>query len=109
MEELCEMCYRAKSEAFCHQCTDFICSDCVKLHGVLKVFAGHNVVTLRSKELKDSFAQLVKIQTDISAATKEVEKVEREISEQHKIAAGTIEQSFNQLHETLRNRERELY
>ena len=108
MEKLCEMCLKAKSEAFCRQCTDFICSDCVKLHGVLKVFAGHNVVTLRSKELKDSFAQLVKIQTDISAATKEVEKVEREISEQHKVAAGTIEQSFKQLHEILRKREREL-
>ena len=106
--ELCEMCSGAKSEAFCRQCTDFICSDCVELHGVLKVFAGHNVVTLRSKKLKDSFAQLAKIQTDISAATKEVEKVEREISEQHKVAAGTIEQSFKQLHETLRKREREL-
>lgn len=96
MDELCEMCSRsgAKSEAFCRQCTDFICSDCVELHGVLKVFAGHNVVMLRSKKLKNNFAQLAKIQTDISAATKEVEKVEREISEQHKVAAGTIEQSF---------------
>ena len=107
--KLCEMCSGgAKAEAFCRQCTDFICSDCVKLHGVLKVFAGHNVVTLRSEKLTDSFAQLAKIQTDISAAAKEIEKVEREISEQHKAAAGTIEESFIQLHEILREQEREL-
>ena len=51
MEAVCEMCSRAKAEAFCRQCTEFICNDCVKLHGVLKVFAGHKVVTLQ--ELKE--------------------------------------------------------
>ena len=45
MEAVCELCSRAKAEAFCRQCTEFICSDCVKLHGVWKVFAGHKVVT----------------------------------------------------------------
>ena len=170
MEAVCEMCSRAKAEAFCRQCTEFICNDCVKLHGVLKVFAGHKVVTLQElkeggaksiplkeappsickdhdeqlkvycfdcnqlicrdcvlydhaghksefvkksapqckKTLKESLVPLAMIQTDISAATREVEKVEREVSEQHKAIAGTIEQSFKQLYEILQKRETQL-
>ena len=60
------------------------------------------------KTLKESLAPLAKIQTNISAATREVGKVEREVSEQHKAVAGTIEQSFKQLYEILRNREKQL-
>ena len=170
MEAVCEMCSRSKAEAFCRQCTEFICHDCVKLHGVLKVFAGHKVVTLQElkeggakaiplkealppmckdhdeqlkiycfdcnhlicrdcvlydhaghksefvkksapqykKTLKESLVPLPKIQTNISAATREVEKVEREVSEQHKTVAGTIEQSFKQLYKILRKREKQL-
>ena len=170
MEAVCEMCSRAKAEAFCRQCTEFICHDCVKLHGVLKMFAGHKVVTLQElkeggakaiplkeappsmckeheeplkiycfdcnhlicrdcvisghaghkfefvkksapqykKTLKESLTPLAKIQTNLSAATREVEKVEREVSEQHKAVAGTIEQSFKQLYEILCKREKQL-
>ena len=169
-EAVCEMCSGAKAEAFCRQCTYFICSDCVKSHSKMKVFAGHKIVTLQElkeggakevplkeappsmckvhdeqlkifcfdcnclicrdciirdhaghtfefvkisaphykKTLKESLAPLEKIQTNISAATKEVEKVEREVSEQHKVVAGTIEQSFKQLQEILRKREKQL-
>ena len=169
-EAVCEMCSGAKAEAFCRQCTYFICSDCVKSHSKMKVFAGHKVVTLQElkeggakkiplkeappsmckvhdeqlkifcfdcnhlicrdcvirdhaghkfefvkisaphykKTLKESLAPLENIQTNISAATKEVEKVEREVSEQHKVVAGTIEQSFKQLQEILRKREKQL-
>ena len=170
MEAVCEMCSRAKAEAFCRQCTEFICNDCVRLHGVLKVFAGHKVVTLQElkeggakaiplkeappsmckdhdeqlkiycfdcnhlicrdcvlydhaghksefvkksapqykKTLKESLVPLAKIQTNISAATREVEKVEREVSEQHKVVEETVKQSFKQLHEILHNREKQL-
>ena len=169
-EAVCEMCSGAKAEAFCRQCTYFICSDCVKSHSKMKVFAGHKVVTLQElkeggakkiplkeappsmckvhdeqlkifcfdcnhlicrdcvirdhaghkfefvkvsapqykKTLKESLAPLEKIQTNISAATKEVEKVEREVSEQHKVVAGTIEQSFKQLQEIIRKQEKQL-
>ena len=55
MEAVCEMCSRAKAEAFCRQCAEFICNDCVKLHGVLKMFTGHKVVTLQ--ELKEGGAK----------------------------------------------------
>ena len=170
MEARCEMCSGAKAEAFCRQCTDFICNDCAKLHTKLKVFAGHKVVTLQElkeggakaiplkealpsmckdhdeqlkiycfdcnhlicrdcvlydhaghksefvkksapqykKTLKEGLAPLAKIQTNLSAATREVEKVERIVSEQHKDVAGTIEQSFKQLHEILLQREKQL-
>ena len=169
-EAVCEMCSGAKAEAFCRQCTYFICSDCVRSHRKMKVFAGHNVVTLQElkeggakeiplkegpaqmckvhdeplkifcfdcnhlicrdciihdhaghtfefvkisapqykKTLKESLAPLAKIQTNLSAATREVEKVEREVFEQNKVVAGTIEQSFKKLHEILCKREKQL-
>ena len=53
-------------------------------------------------------ATLTKIEANISAASREVEKVEREVSEQHKAVAGKIEQSFKQLHEILHEREKQL-
>ena len=46
----CELCHGAKAEAFCRQCTGFICADCVKLHGKMKTFSGHKVSSL--EELK---------------------------------------------------------
>ena len=170
VEAMCELCSRAKVEAFCRQCAEFICSDCVRSHTRMKTFATHKVVTLQElkeggakaiplkeappsmckdhdeqlkiycfdcnhlicrdciirdhaghkfefvkksapqykKTLKESLAPLAKIQTNISAATREVEKVEKEISEQQKVVAGTIKQSFKQLHEILHKREKQL-
>ena len=170
VEAMCELCSGEKLEAFCRQCAEFICSDCVRSHRKMKTFATHKVVTLQElkeggakaiplketpppmckdhdeqlkiycfdcnhlicrdcvisdhaghkfefvnksaprykKTLKESFATLAKIQTNISAATREVEMVEREVSEQHKAVAGTIEQSFKQLHEILHRREKQL-
>ena len=170
VEATCELCSGAKVEAFCRQCAEFICSDCVRSHRRMKTFAGHKVVTLQElkeggakaiplkeappsmckdhdeqlkiycfdcnhlicrdciiydhaghnsefvkqsapqykKTLKESLAPLAKIQTNISAATREVEKVERELSEQHKAVAGTIKQSFKQLYEILHKREKQL-
>ena len=46
MEALCEQCAGAKSVAFCRQCTEFICGDCVLIHKKLKVFSGHVVANL---------------------------------------------------------------
>ena len=170
VEAMCELCSGAKVEAFCRQCAEFICSDCVRSHRKMKTFATHRVVTLQElkeggakgiplkeappstctdhdeqlkiycfdcnhlicrdciiydhaghksefvkksalqykKTLKESLVPLAKIQTNISAATREVEEVEREVSEQHKAVAGTIEQSFKQLHEILHKREKQL-
>ena len=170
VEAMCELCSGAKVEAFCRQCAEFICSDCVRSHKKMKTFATHKVVTLQElkeggakaiplkeapppmckdhdeqlkiycfdcnhlicrdcvisdhaghkfefvkksapqykKTLKESLVPLAKIQTNISAATREVEKVEREVSEQHKAVAATIEQSFKQLHEILHKREKQL-
>ena len=46
MEALCEQCAGAKSVAFCRQCTEFICGDCVVSHKKLKVYSGHVVANL---------------------------------------------------------------
>ena len=62
MEAVGEMCSRAKAEAFCRQCTEFICNNCVKLHGVLKVFVGHKVMTLQ--ELKEGGAKAIPLKED---------------------------------------------
>ena len=43
----CEMCSEGKAEAFCRQCTEFICSDCARSHEKMKTkFIGHKVVSL---------------------------------------------------------------
>ena len=47
IETVCEQCaIGGKSVAFCRQCAEFICSDCVRSHQILKVFAGHVVASL---------------------------------------------------------------
>ena len=46
LETTCEMCSGGKATAFCRQCVNFICEDCVKCHKRLRVFAGHAISTL---------------------------------------------------------------
>ena len=46
VEALCEQCSGDKAVAFCRTCVGFICTECVKSHEKLRVFAGHNVATL---------------------------------------------------------------
>ncbi|XP_064397529.1 E3 ubiquitin-protein ligase TRIM71-like [Halichondria panicea] len=46
LEATCEMCSGGKATAFCRQCVNFICEDCVKSHKRLRVFAGHAISTL---------------------------------------------------------------
>ena len=55
VEAMCEQCSKRKFVAFCRQCTDFICAECITQHGKLKVFAGHKVATL--EELKKGRAK----------------------------------------------------
>ena len=94
---------------YCFDCNQLICRDCV-----LYDHAGHKSEFVKKsapqckKTIKESLVPLAKIPTDISAATREVEKVEKDVAEQHKAVAGTIEQSFKQLYEILRKREKQL-
>ncbi len=39
----CEMCSGAISIAFCQQCSQYICAECVKQHRRMKIFTGHNL------------------------------------------------------------------
>ena len=57
VEAMCEQCSESKAVAFCRQCTEFICDDCVKLHKKLKVFTAHKVTTL--EELKEGGAKRI--------------------------------------------------
>ena len=48
VEAKCELCSDSgdKAEAFCRQCTMFICKDCIKQHKRLKPFITHDVASL---------------------------------------------------------------
>ena len=47
VEAKCEICSIDKVEAFCRQCAQFICSECVKSHQRMKkAFPGHVITTL---------------------------------------------------------------
>ena len=44
VEAVCESCFGGgKAVAFCRQCTEFICAECVKQHGNFRIFSGHKV------------------------------------------------------------------
>ena len=61
VEAKCESCLEDKAEAFCRQCTKFICAECVKQHRRMKkLFPGHEVSTL--EELKGGGAEEILIQ-----------------------------------------------
>ena len=47
VEAVCESCSGGgKAVAFCRQCTEFICAECVAIHAKVKVFSGHKVSML---------------------------------------------------------------
>ena len=61
VEAKCEMCSEEKSEAFCRQCTKFVCADCAKYHlKMKKMYPGHKVSTL--EELREGGAEDVIVQ-----------------------------------------------
>ena len=55
VEAMCENCSGDKAEAFCRQCAEFICTDCVRSHQRMKTFTGHKTVSL--DELKEGGAK----------------------------------------------------
>ena len=46
VEAVCEQCVAGTAVAFCRQCAEFICGDCMRTHQNSKVFAGHKVANL---------------------------------------------------------------
>ena len=55
VEAVCGMCSGEKAVAFCHQCAEFLCSECACSHQKMKVFTSHKVFTL--EDLKKSGAK----------------------------------------------------
>ena len=60
-EVKCEGCTDSgdKAEAFCHQCAEFICKECVEIHKIMKLFASHEVDSL--KDLKQGRAREIAV------------------------------------------------
>ena len=46
VEARCKLCSGGEAIAFCRQCTEFICVECMRSHRKMKTFAGHVVTTL---------------------------------------------------------------
>ena len=62
-ETKCEMCLEGKAEAFCRECSKFICVECIKAHKQLtKLFTGHKVYMLEDLELEEEGAGEILIQ-----------------------------------------------
>ena len=62
----CKMCTdsESKAEAFCHQCEEYICKECIKQHKRLKIFTDHETEHL--KDLKrEKVKELVKKQSPV--------------------------------------------
>jgi len=55
VEATCESCSGDKATAFCRQCAQFICVDCIRSHQKMMVFVGHKTVSL--EELKEGGAK----------------------------------------------------
>ena len=57
VEAVCQQCSGGSSDGFCRQCAEFICGECMKVHKKMKVFTGHEVLTL--DELKEGGAKKI--------------------------------------------------
>ena len=62
----CEMCTdsESKAEAFCHQCEEYICKECIKQHKRWKKFAAHEIVSLKNMK-REKVQELVKKQSTV--------------------------------------------
>ena len=60
VEALCEECAESKAVAFCRQCTEFICDNCVKIHQKMRVFSDHKVATLEELKVGGTKQMLMK-------------------------------------------------
>ena len=54
-EVKCEGCTNSggKAEAFCHQCAEFLCKECVETHKIMKLFASHEVEDLKQGRARE--------------------------------------------------------
>ena len=57
VKAVCQQCSGGSSDSFCRQCAEFICGECMKVHKKMKIFAGHEVLTL--DELKEGGAKKI--------------------------------------------------
>ena len=61
VEVKCELCTASSNaEAFCRQCSCFICNDCVQAHSKLRCFFGHKIASL--EDLKHGRAKPIAVE-----------------------------------------------
>ena len=62
----CEGCIESgdQAEAFCRQCAEFICKECVDSHKIMKLFASHEVVSL--EDLKQGRAREIAVKEPLT-------------------------------------------
>ena len=51
----CENCQKILSESYCHNCSQYICAECVKAHKQLRFLSSHEIVSIDS--LRSSFSK----------------------------------------------------
>ena len=101
--------HEEQMKIFCFDCNRLICRDCIIYdHSDHKHEFVRKLAPQCKETLTESLTPLRKIQADIRAATKEVEAIEKEVSDQHTALSKTIDRSFEQLFEILKQRKQQL-
>ena len=101
--------HEEQMKIYCYECKHLICRDCI-----LDDHAGHkyNFVKKAASAIKEKLtehlAPLKEMQASLYNATKSIRSAKSDIERQEPSAAASIEQSFQELHEILEQRKREL-
>ena len=98
--------HEEQMKIFCFDCNRLICRDCI-ISDYKHEFVRKSAPQCKEK-LTESLTPLRKIQADIRAVTKEVEAIEKEVSDQHTTVSKTIDRSFEQLFEILKQHKQQL-
>ena len=94
---------------FCYQCEALICRDCIIIdHRDHKIQFNDVAANKKREDLKENLISLTQIETELSAAVKNIERATKEIIDQGVDLASEIESSFMKLQRILDSRKREL-
>jgi sugar lactone lactonase YvrE len=94
---------------YCFDCNRLICRDCTMIeHKEHKYDFVKKAAPKTKEKLSDNLAPLKEIQVNLHGATQTIKLTKSAVEAQGESVATTIEQSFNELHEIIEQRKREL-
>ena len=94
---------------YCFDCNRLICRDCIVFeHKEHKCDFVKKTAPETKEKLTENLAPLKEIQVSLQGATQTVKSTKSDVEAQGASVANTIEQSFNKLHEIIKQRKREL-